>query len=115
MAGMQPRLEIADCHFSHVDPYHDPTDVLSLWMAADKPDSLVKAWPSFAAVPHRLIFMGHFHRWIVVSHLGRVDWDAASPLFLDLQERFLIVVGPLVSGQFGVYDIDTHVLTPFSC
>jgi predicted phosphodiesterase len=115
MAGMQPRLELADCHFSHVDPYLDPTDVLSLWMASEKPDTLEKAAPSFAAVPHRVMFLGHYHRWLVVDDVGLVTWDAASPLFLDPRMRYLVVVGPLVSGHFGVYDTDTHLLTPFVC
>lgn len=115
MAGMKPRLELADCHFSHVDPYLDPTDVLSLWMAAEKPDTLEKAAPSFAAVPQRIMFLGHYHRWLVVSDRGRVDWDGTTPLFLDPERRFLIVVGPLVSGHYSVYGTETKMLTPLVC
>jgi predicted phosphodiesterase len=115
MAGMAPRLEVADCHFSHVDPYLDPTDILSLWMASEKPDSLEKAMRSFSAISSRIMFMGHYHRWLVVSDRGPVAWDAKSPLFLNPERRFLIVVGPLVSGDFGVYDTGTCTLTPFRC
>jgi hypothetical protein len=100
-------------------------------MAAEKPDSLEKAAPSFAAVPHRIMFIGHYHRWLVVSNHkrsegeqssssetidnGRVIWDATTPLYLDPEQRFLVVVGPLVSSQFGVYDTNTNILTPFRC
>lgn len=115
MAGIHPRLELADCHFSHVDPHLDPTDVLSLWMAAEKPDSLEKVAPSFAAVPHRVMFLGHYHKWLVVSDTGLVAWDATTPLLLNPEQRFLVVVGPLVSGHFGLYDTDTGLLTPFRC
>jgi predicted phosphodiesterase len=115
MANMRPKLELADCHFSHVDPYLDPTDVLSLWMAAEKPNSLEMAMPSFAATPQRILFLGHYHRWIVIDDCGVVNWDATSPLWLNPDQRFLIVVGPLVKGQFGVYDTDTCLLTPLEC
>src|SRR4029453_16796613 len=37
MARMQPRLVIADCHFSHREASCDPYDVLQLWDVSDRP------------------------------------------------------------------------------
>jgi predicted phosphodiesterase len=115
MAEMKGRLELAGCHFSHVEPWLDPHSVLDLWYFDGPPDTPEKAARSFAAVPHRVLFLGHFHRWLVMSDHGRVEWDATRPLSLAPDRRHLVVVGPLVSGQFGLYDTDTHLLTPFRC
>lgn len=115
LAGMQPRLEIGGCHFSHADPYLDPHDPVAFYLAAGEPDTLDRAAPSFAAVPHRVCFMGHYHRWLVTSDAGPVAWDGRTPIILDPARRFVVVVGPLVSGHFGVYDTGTCVLTPYRC
>ncbi|HUR55101.1 MAG TPA: hypothetical protein VMZ71_13290, partial [Gemmataceae bacterium] len=115
MSGMRPRLELGGCHFSHVEPWLDPMSVLDLWYFDGPPDSPEKAARSFAAVPHGVIFLGHFHKWLVMSDEGRVEWDAVTPLVLPAARRYVVVVGPLVSGQFGIYDTHTRVLTPFRC
>lgn len=44
-----------------------------------------------------------------------VEWDATAPLQFSPERRYLIVVGPLVSGHFGVYDTNKCILTPFHC
>lgn len=111
MAGMRGRLDVGGCHLSHVDPHLDPHDALAIWSAHGEP----APFAAFAAVPYRVSFIGHYHRWRVYGESGPVAWDAAGPLTLDPARRFLVVVGPLVSGQFGVYDTDTAVLTPYRC
>ena len=111
MATMHGRLELGGCHLSHVDPHFDPYDPLGIWSAYGDPDPAA----AFAAVPQRVCFIGHYHRWRVFDAAGPVPWDAAGPVHLDPTRRFLVVVGPLVSGHFGVYDTDTSVLTPYRC
>ncbi len=115
MAGMGPRLELGGCHFSHADPYLDPHDPVAYYLPAGPPDTLDRAAPSFAAVPHRVSFVGHYHRWAVTSDAGAVAWDGSGPVTLELARRFVVAVGPLVSGRFGLYDTDTRVLTPYRC
>lgn len=115
LAEMRPRLELGGCHFSHVEPWLDPHSVTDLWYFDGPPDTPEKAARSFAAVPHPVLFLGHFHRWLVMSDVGPVAWDPVRPLTLDADRRHLVVVGPVVSGHFGTYDTDTRVLTPLRC
>jgi hypothetical protein len=61
------------------------------------------------------MFIGHYHRWLVMTPTGRVPWDAIEALVLDPTERYLVVVGPLISGQFGMFDTTTRILTPLRC
>jgi len=116
MALMRPRLELGGCLFAHVDPYlHPEVSPLEFYLHGARPVTPALAAPSFAAVPNRVMFIGHYHQWGVTSDVAPLVWDARTPLTLDPARRFLVVVGPLVSGHFGVYDTETCVLTPFRC
>ena len=112
METMQPRLEIEDCHFSHGEPWVDPYNVMDLWFFDGIPDTVEKARKSFDAVPHRAMFFGHFHRWIVMIPSGRVDWDGDRPLRLDGETRYLVAVPALYDGHCAVFDTDTRTLIP---
>lgn len=111
LATMRGRLELGGCHFSHVDPHLDPHDAVQIWSAHGQP----APFAAFAAVPNRVSFIGHYHKWRVYGEAGPVAWDAAGPLTLAPPGRYLVVVGPLVSGDFGLYDTDTATLTPHRC
>jgi hypothetical protein len=115
MAGMKPKLIVGDCHFSHVEPWLDPHRVEDLWYFDGPPDTIEKAARSFSAVSQPVIFLGHFHKWLVMSEAARVEWAPVRPLRLAEGTRHLIVVGPVLSGQFGTYDTETRILTPFRC
>jgi hypothetical protein len=116
MAGMEPWLEIDDCHFSHEEPWVDPYDPAQMWAVDELPPDLVdRARRSFAAVPHRVLFMGHYHRWVVVTPAGPVEWDARQPLVLEKAQRYAVVVGPVFAGWCGIYDTAATVLTPICC
>ena len=75
----------------------------------DEPDRYAK---SFAAVPHRAAFMGHFHTWLAVTERGRLAWDGTTPLRLEPEQRYLVVIGPLFRGDFAILDTDRWVLEP---
>jgi hypothetical protein len=62
MGSLQPHLEIDGCLFTHVEPWADPHLVEDLWNFHGPPDSPEKLAKNFAAVPHRVLFMGHLHR-----------------------------------------------------
>ena len=65
------------------------------------------------AVPHRVMFAGHYHQWLLATPDGLVDWDGRQQVRLE-QGRYFVVVGALCEGRFATYDTDTAVLTPFN-
>lgn len=62
MTTMLPRLDLGGCHFAHVDPYLDPCKPEDLWSAYEPPLTAVRFAPSFAGLPHAVLFIGHYHR-----------------------------------------------------
>jgi hypothetical protein len=115
MAGMEPHLVVAGCRFSHVEPWLDARKVEDLWYFDGPPDTPEKAARSFAAVPERHLFVGHFHRWLAVTPAGRLGWDGEGPLVLGGGQRYLVVVAPVVSGWCAVFDTAEALLTPVRC
>ena len=79
MSGMQPHLVVAGCRFSHVEPWLDGWKVEDLWHFEGPPDTPDKAARSFAAVPERHLFIGHFHKWLVMTPSGpiKMEWRDA--------------------------------------
>jgi predicted phosphodiesterase len=111
-ATLRPRLELGGCHFSHIEPFLDPELPGDLWTFDGRPEDDDRLARSFAAIPHRAAFIGHFHRWVAVTESGRVPWDGSSPLHFEADKRYLVVVAPLFGGEFAVIDTDRWVLEP---
>jgi hypothetical protein len=115
MAAMQPQLVLGGCRFSHVEPWLDARQVENLWYDEGPPDTLEKAGRSFSAVSERHLFVGHFHRWLVMTPAGQLDWDGEGPLTLSEAPRYLVVVAPVVGGWCAVYDSGAARLIPVRC
>jgi predicted phosphodiesterase len=115
MATMRPQLVLEDCRFSHVEPWLDATLVENLWYFDGVPDTPEKAGRSFAAVPEQFLFVGHFHRWLVMTPSGAVPWEGEGHLELREAARYLTVVAPVVSGWCAVFDTKSYRLTPIRC
>ena len=113
MGGLQPRLEIGGCLFSHVEPWLDPHRVEDLWYFDGPPDSPEKLARSFAAVPHRVLFVGHFHRWLLAALGGLLPWRGEGPVRLDDGQRYLAVVHAVWDGNCALFDTETNELVPF--
>jgi predicted phosphodiesterase len=111
-ATLQPRLELGGCHFSHIEPFLDPELPGDLWTFEGRPEDESRAARSFAAVPHRAAFMGHFHRWLAVTETGRIEWDGSTPLHFAPEKRYLVVVAPLFRDSFAILDTNRWVLEP---
>jgi hypothetical protein len=111
MGALQPRLEVEDCLFTHVDPWLDPTDPMQIWHFEAFPDAPGAAARSFAAVPHRLMFVGHYHRWRVITPDGPLSWAGEGPVTLA-EGRYLVVVHAVMQGYCALLDTHTSVLTP---
>jgi predicted phosphodiesterase len=113
MGGLQPRLEIGGCLFTHVEPWLDPHKVEDLWYFDGPPDSPEKLARSFEAVPHRVLFMGHFHRWLLGTPDGVLPWRGEGPVRLDHRARHLVVVHAVWDGNCALFDTETNELVPF--
>ena len=112
MQALQPRLELADCHFSHMEPWLNPECLDDLWFYDGPPDEHCDFDRIFHAVPNRMLFAGHFHKWQIVQPQRIVAWDAIRPIHLE-QGRYFVVVGPVCQGHSAIYDTEACQLTPF--
>jgi predicted phosphodiesterase len=113
MASLQPRLEIEGCLFTHVEPWLDPHKIEHLWYFDGPPDSPDKLARSFAAVSNTVIFLGHFHRWLLGTPAGVQPWRGEGPICLNSTARHLVVIHAVWDGNCALYDTNTCVLTPF--
>lgn len=115
MAGMQPYLTIENCRFSHVEPWLDARKIDDLWYFDGPPDTAEKAARSFAAVPERHLFVGHFHRWLAMTPTRQVEWSGERALNLAEEPRSLVVIGPAFQGWCAIFETETALLTPHQC
>jgi hypothetical protein len=113
MGSLQPRLEIDGCLFTHVEPWLDPHKIEDLWYFDGPPDTPDKLARSFAAVPNRIMFLGHFHRWLLGSSAGVMTWQGDRRMCLDSANRYLVVVHAVWDGKCVLFDTKTNDLTPF--
>jgi hypothetical protein len=113
MGRLEPRLELEGCLFAHVEPWLDPEKLEDLWFYDGPPETTEKAARSFAAVPNRLIFVGHFHHWLVASPEGLQPWAADRPIVLDAAHRYLVAIHAVCAGWCALFDTGTNELTPF--
>jgi hypothetical protein len=115
MAGMQAYLIVENCRFSHIEPWLDARRIEDLWYFDGPPDTPVKAARSFTAVPERLLFVGHFHQWLIMTPSARVEWNGEAPLTVEHASRHLIVVAAVVDGWCAVFDTELSTLIPIRC
>ena len=97
--------------FTHVEPWLDANDILQLWYFEGLPDTPEKLAKSFAAVPQRVLFSGHAHRWFLATPEGPCEW-AGGPARLAPPGRYLVILHPVALGHCAVYDTATAELTP---
>jgi len=112
MATLRPALVIEDCLFTHVEPWLDANDILQLWYFEGLPDTPEKLAKSFAAVPQRVLFSGHAHRWFLARPEGPCEWAGGGPARLAPPGRYLVVLHAVALGHCAVYDTATGEFTP---
>jgi hypothetical protein len=113
MTSLRPRLEISGCYFTHVEPWLNPEEVADLWYFDGPPDEHGKLDRIFNAVPNRLMFAGHFHKWLLATPTGIENWNGETAIALT-DERYFVVIGALCEGRFAILDTETSLLTPFN-
>ena len=112
MTTLRPRLELAGCLFSHGLPHWEPTDpeVFYLGGEPDVPEDLVRCFDAFQ---HRVMFLGHFHRWQIATRAGPIAWDGRQPIVLRSDERYLVVVAAVMNGSCASFDATSGELVPY--
>jgi hypothetical protein len=113
MTALRPRLEIEGCLFTHVEPWLDPENLADLWYFDGPPDEHGNLARIFDAAPHRLMFAGHYHGWLLATPDGICDWRGETAVRLSVG-RYFVVVGALCEGRFATYDTATAELRPFN-
>ena len=111
MGSLKPRLGIGDCLFTHIEPWLDPHVLEDLWFFGGLPTEGERLDRIFSAVPNRLIFAGHYHRWILASTTAISDWNGESSIHLA-DGRYFVVVNALFAGHYAVLDTETWELVP---
>jgi predicted phosphodiesterase len=112
MQTLHPRLELEGFLFTHGLPYYDPTDPVGYYLG-ERPETAGGLALSFAASSHPVLFVGHFHRWLVASPAGCLAWDGNEPILLRPGERYLVVVAAVCDGWCAIFDTDSRVMSPF--
>jgi hypothetical protein len=111
MGALSPRLAIDDCLFTHGLPCWDPTDP-AVYYLGERPETPEGLRASFATVPNRVLFVGHFHRWLLGSPNGIIPWRGERRVCLAGSARYLVVVHAACDGWCALYDTETSELTP---
>ena len=113
MQSLRPRLEIEGCLFTHVEPWLDPENLTDLWYFEGPPDEHGNLRRIFNAGPQRIMFGGHFHKWLLATPETVVDWHGDRPIRLT-EGRYFVVIGALCTGRFAIFDTDRSELTPYN-
>ena len=114
MKSLRPRLELDGCYFAHVEPWLDPESITDLWFFEGPPDDNGRLDRIFSAVPNRLIFAGHYHKWLLATPDGIAEWEGEYPVRLE-GGRYFVVVGALLEGRYAIFDTNKSELVPFQC
>ena len=109
---LSPTLTREDCLFTHVEPWLDANDITQLWYFEPPPETPAEFARSFDAVPQRVLFSGHVHRWTLATPAGITAWDASSPIRLEPPTRYFVTLGAVVAGHAATFDTTTGDLTP---
>ena len=112
---LRPQVVVAECRFSHIEPWKDPSNPVDLWLFDGIPNTVERAAKSFDAVPERILFVGHFHSWFAVTPHGTEDWHGTCPIDLHAPKRYLVSVGAVIDGCCALYDTAQSRLTPIRC
>lgn len=107
------KFELGDLLFSHTLPSQDATDPAAYYLGPHPPEE--GAFDEcFARFPHRIMFVGHFHRWFAATRNATMSWDGSEPIKFEPSQRYVVVVHAVLNGWFAIFDDSTNVLTPMA-
>jgi hypothetical protein len=105
-------MEMDGCLFAHVEPWLAPERIEDLWYFEGLPETTEQVAQSFAAVPNRLVFVGHYHRWLLATPEGLQPWGGDRPIVLNAANRYLVAVHAVCDGRCACFDTGTNELIP---
>jgi hypothetical protein len=111
MATLRPRLEMEGCLFTHGLPHWDAADPAVFYLGP-RPETAEGLAGTFAASGHRVVFTGHFHRWLLATPDGLLPWDVGRPVVLQPGRRYLCVVAAVCDGWCALFDTASGELVP---
>jgi predicted phosphodiesterase len=114
MGRLRPRLEVEGCLFTHIEPWLDPEKIEDLWYFGGPPDTPEQVARIFAAAPNRVMFVGHYHRWLLVTPEGLQPWSGAEPTVLEMGKRHLVAIHAVCAGRCALFDTKTNELIPYA-
>ncbi len=112
---VQPKIQLGDILFSHVEPWLNAEAFADLWYFDGIPDTAVKQSRIFANQGWSIAFGGHYHRWLSLDAAkGIMPWSGNEPLELS-PGRFFVVINACMGGHFALFDTESRWLTPLEC
>ena len=112
MGSLLPRLEIEGAFFAHREPALDCSEVTEIWHVDDEPMSPRVIARSFASVPNRSIFLGHFHCWTAFRQDGPSPGTANRRWPLPEDGPTMVMSSAVCDGHAAIFDTTTRVLKP---
>ncbi|MFO0878508.1 MAG: metallophosphoesterase family protein [Gemmataceae bacterium] len=112
MQTLEPFLIEEDCRLSHCEPWLDPYSIEDLWYFERLPETPAELARSFGAVPQRVLFSGHVHRWYLANPDGKIAWDGTRPITLRGPQRYFLILNAVIEGWCATYDTSSQVFTP---
>ena len=108
---LHSRFELGEILFSHTLPNQDASDPSSYYLGPrlHEDDALDQC---FAQFPHRLIMIGHFHRWFAANSEGRIPWEGIKPIGLSPDTRYFFAIHAVMDGFAAVLDETQNLLLP---
>lgn len=114
MGRLRPRLEVDGCLFTHVEPWLDPEKIEDLWYFDGPPETPEQVARIFAAAPNRVMFVGHYHRWLLVTPDGLQPWSGDEPTVLVEGNHYLVAIHAVCAGRCALFDTETNELIPYA-
>ena len=104
-------FDTGDVLYSHTLPDQDATDPLAYYLGP-KPGEAGALDACFSRFPHRVMMIGHFHRWFAATPAGRISWDGDRPIEIDSDNRYFFAIHAVMDGWAAILDDERGVLTP---
>ncbi len=110
---LTPQYEHGELLFSHTLPDQDAHDPLAYYLGP-RLDDAGALDACFDRFPHRVMMVGHFHRWWAATPAGPLGWNGEEPLELAAEDRYFLAIHAVNDGWAALWDDQRDVLVPIA-